>query len=250
VCGIANTDDVWVCPVVCTKRTRTPSRESIHQSKIQSHQWACLYQSFLTHEDKKVRTFQATSYKKNMATGVWNVALTVCFFIFAVIALVAFVLVIILWTQMDSSNGAFMTRTSVAAQSVTAATVTALLFDTNLSSSFFDYEAGSFTVKASGSYEITANLAVNTTGTGGGGSTLGPITVWVAKEGSAIHYGLNNSAPASTTPSSTNSQYLTVNTNIGFSAGEKFTIVALASTAQSILGGATTYLSVNRTGSK
>jgi hypothetical protein len=165
-----------------------------------------------------------------------------------IIAVVAIIVASVFASKNNSDEDPrYIIRTTATTQVIPAATETPMVFDTSISSTndiAYTATGSVFTVQCGGLYNITLNSSVDVSGTGG--PTPSPVSVWVHKAGSSIYYGLNQALPAQSTTSSTNSQYITLNTTISLVANETFTIALNSSLTQTLLGGATTYLAITR----
>lgn len=167
------------------------------------------------------------------------------FAFFLLAALAIGIAALILVTQKPSSTAAFMARTSATAQSLTGMVPGIVLFDTLVgTSSGFTYADGKFTATKAGIYTMDGNVAINVSDTGGGGSTLGPMTVWVKKDNSEINYAAANFEPIDLSFVAGNSQYITWSTTLRVEAGEAVWVNVVSATDQQILAGPFSYVSI------
>lgn len=169
-----------------------------------------------------------------------------------ILAIVALIVSCVNASQNDGStdhNPQYITMSNTGPQEIAASVATPLQFDEELSLSdtgdiLYVPTGGIFQVSVSGMYEISVNAAVDVSTSGG--PVTSPVSVWVHKSGDTMLYGLTQSLPASTVLSSTNSQYISLNVTIGLAPGDEFSINVMPHTAQTLVGGITTYVSVTR----
>jgi hypothetical protein len=172
-----------------------------------------------------------------------QIALGVVFVFVAIAAIVALILAALAYTQGPSSQMQ-MERTSNVVQTITGGVAQPVLYEIDLSASGLTYADGIFTANRSNRVLLNTILAVNVSGTGGGATTLVPVSVFVQRSGSDIPYGLMQYVPVSTTPGATNTQYIQFSTQFPIKSGETFSVQIVTSTAQQLLGGANKYIAI------
>jgi hypothetical protein len=171
-------------------------------------------------------------------------------FLIVVAAIAIAALIIACQNHNSGTSSRFMARTMSTGIQYTGGVGHFVTWDTQIGSAFgFTYEDGRFIASKSGVYVFAGNLSVNVSGTGGGGTTLAPVTATVVKNsqntgGTQTQYATQNFSPIDFSIVAGNSQYITWSTLVQLDAGESLALFILSPTFQQILGGPTSYAAI------
>ncbi len=173
----------------------------------------------------------------------WLIALS----FFMAVALALAIAAIVLATIPDNQQVLGMTRTSTVAQTITGGTAQVVRFETEDRTYGFGYADGIFTALKPGVVNVTAQVSVNVSGTGGGASVVSPLVMFITKNASSVPLGLTTVVATSGTVSSTNTQFGVVSSGLLLNKGDTFAVWVSTPTGQQLNAGPQRWITITGT---
>lgn len=177
----------------------------------------------------------------------WLTALSVILTLVGILAIIGFAFAIVVYTDNGNGNIMGMTRTSTVPQAITGGSPQLVRFETDDRAFGFTYADGVFTAQRPGVVNVTAQVAVNVSGTGGGAVVVSPILLFITKNASTVPLGLNTVVATSGTVSSTNSQFGVVSSGLLLNKGDTFAVWVSSPTGQQLLAGPNRWITITGT---